>query len=270
MKIKNFIPFIIISLSIGGLINTAQANELTALTVVDNMNAKKDGQHVSRSLTIELTDRRGITRTQKTLAYRKYFDGEKRTVLFYTEPSNIRGTGFLTFDYLDTSLDDDQWLYLPALRKVRRISSSNRGDYFLGTDLTYEEIKNENKIEKKDYTFSLQGKEIIDGRQLLVLEAIPINNEIAKELGYSKVQLYVDPTIWMPRKSEFWDLNGNHLKTVVNHTIEQIDGIWTTTRIEVNNHKSQHKTVMSSSNVDYKKTIKDGIFSQTSLRRGLR
>ena len=115
---------------------------LTGDEIVAQMNARDDGNYVTRGFSIELTDRSGKTRTEKTIAYRRYFGDEKRTIIFYTEPTRVRGTGFLTYDYADPAIDDDQWLYLPALRKVRRISASDRGDYFLGTDFTYEEISN--------------------------------------------------------------------------------------------------------------------------------
>ena len=75
----------------------------------------------------------------------------------------MRGTGFLTYDYADVSVDDDQWLYLPALRKVRRISASDRGDFFLGTDFTYEDIKKEQKVEINDYAFQAKGSENVEG-----------------------------------------------------------------------------------------------------------
>ncbi|MDX1490943.1 MAG: outer membrane lipoprotein-sorting protein [Pseudohongiellaceae bacterium] len=261
-----------LSLLLGILSTTAMAQEgeMTALDIVDKINGRDDGAFVTRSLTIELTDRRGISRVEKTVGYRKYFDDEKRTVLFYTDPSNVRGTGFLTFDYSDAEQDDDQWLYLPALRKVRRISSSNRGDYFLGTDLTYEEIKKENKLETQDYVFSLKGEAEIDGRSLVKIEATPVDSDTADELGYSKVLLHVDTEVWMSRRSEFWDLNGNALKTVENSQIEMIDGIWTTLKVDVENHKTSHKTSLTFSDVDYKTPIDDDLFSQSSLRRGLR
>ena len=268
MKIKTVVRFAVFAFASFGVL--AQESDPAALDIISNINARDDGEHVSRSLTLELTDRRGITRTEKTVGYRKYFDGEKRTVLFYTEPGNVRGTVFLTFDYLDTALDDDQWLYLPALRKIRRISSSNRGDYFLGTDLTYEEIKKENKIEAKDYVFTLQGEQELDGREVIVVQAVPVSGDVAQELGYSKVLLHVDPEIWMSRKSVFWDINDNLLKTVQNKNIEQIDGIWTTMTVQVENHKTQHKTLLTFSDVDYETPIDDDIFTQARLRRGLR
>ena len=135
----------------------AFAEGLTGREIVEKINARDEGQQVTRDFKLELTDKGGTTRVQNTTGYRKYFGSEKRTLLFYTEPTNVRGTGFLTFDYPDPNKDDDQWLYLPALRKIRRISSSKRGDYFLGTDLTYEEIKKEQKIEITDYNFEAKG-----------------------------------------------------------------------------------------------------------------
>ena len=118
--------------------------------------------------------------------------------------------------------------------------------------------------------FALQGEEVIDGHKVLVVEATPVDRDVAKELGYSKVLLHVDPEVWMSRKSDFWDINGNPLKTVLNKSIEQIAGIWTTLRIEVENHKTDHKTALTFADVDYTTPIEDDVFTQPRLRRGLR
>ncbi|MBV1920171.1 MAG: MMPL family transporter, partial [Pseudomonadales bacterium] len=113
---------------------TAPNNLLpSADVVIANINSVDDGKHATRNLTMTLTDKRGKKRVRETIGYRKYFGKEKRTILFYKKPTNVKGTAFLTFDYPETAKDDDQWLYLPALRKVRRISAADRGDYFLGT-----------------------------------------------------------------------------------------------------------------------------------------
>ena len=209
----------------------AGAEALNGTQIMQSVNARDEGHHVSRDLRIELTDRRGKTRLQETRAFRRYFDDEKRTVIFYRAPANIRDTAFLTYDYAGAEVDDDQWLYLPALRKVRRVSASDRGDYFLGTDFTYEEIKKENKIELSDYTLSRVGTEIVDGVACVVVEGVPKTNAIAKELGYGKVVWRVDPSIWMSRSSDYWDVNGNHLKTIASPVIEQIDDVWTALEI---------------------------------------
>jgi len=246
------------------------ANDLpTGAEIAEKINARDDGISVSRLLTMELIDRRGKKRVRETRGFRKYYDDEKRTVIHYLKPRNVKRTAFMTFDYPQAKRDDDQWLYLPALRKVRRISASDRGDYFLGTDYTYEDIKKENKVSVEDYHRKTLRKELLDGFPVFVVESTPINNEIAKELGYSKVVRWVDEKIWMIRKSEFWDVQGNPLKTTYSKDIRKVQGIWTAHRLEAENKKTGHKTIFIFSDVDYKKEVSDDLFTERALRRGL-
>jgi len=217
---------------------TAVNNWPTAKEITKRINARDEGIQVSRTLKMELINRKGKIRERVTRAFRKYFGEEKRTILFYESPKNVKDTGFLTFDYPDSKRDDDQWLYLPALRKVRRISASDRGDYFLGTDFTYEDIKKETKVSIDDYTRNTIGEETIDGHRTYIVESIPVNKKIAKELGYGRVLQWVDAEIWTVRKSEFWNVRGKSLKTIQNKEIRLVQGIWTSHRIEAVNHKT--------------------------------
>ncbi len=250
----------------------AKADDVSDLPAADDIiaqvNSRDDGQQVTRKLTMELIDRRGKSRVRETIAYRRYYGEEKRTVLFYQSPTNVKGTGFLTYDYPDADTDDDQWLYLPALRKVRRISAANRGDYFLGTDLTYEDIKKESRIAAEDYTFVTLGTEEVDGHLTYIVEGIPVDSQTADELGYGRVQWRIDPEIWMSRKTEMWDINGNALKTVRNENIEDVQGIWTSMRLTAVNHKTGHSTVFIFADVDYRTPVDDSMFEQRALRRG--
>ncbi|NOQ88011.1 MAG: outer membrane lipoprotein-sorting protein [Gammaproteobacteria bacterium] len=241
----------------------------TGEQVAKNINARNEGISLSRNMQMILTDKRGKQRIRETIAYRKYFGEEKRTVIHYLSPRNVKKTAFLTYDYPDIDKDDDQWLYLPAMRKVRRISASDRGDYFLGTDLTYEDIKKESKVTLEDYTRNTLRKEDLNGHTTYVIEAIPVNDEIAEELGYGKVIQWVDKNIWMTRKSEFYDSRGKLLKTTLFKDIKQVDSIWTSHRLEVNNHKTGHKTIFNFSNIVYDKEVRDDFFTQRAIRRGL-
>jgi outer membrane lipoprotein-sorting protein len=241
----------------------------TGKQIAKNINARNEGISQSRSLRMILTDKRGKERIRETVSYRKYFGDEKRTVIHYLTPRNVKKTAFLTFDYPDIDKDDDQWLYLPAMRKVRRISASDRGDYFLGTDFTYEDIKKESKVTMEDYTRKTLREEEYNGNPVYVIEAIPVNDQVAKELGYGKVIRWVDKNIWMTRKSAFYDTRGKPLKTTLFKDIKQVDEIWTAHRLEVNNHKTGHKTVFIFSDVIYDKEVRDDFFTQRAIRRGL-
>lgn len=258
-----------ISLSTLFLVSPASAQLPNAEEIIQHINTRDEGQFVSRNVRMEMTDKRGKTRTRDTRGYRKYFGDEKRTAIFYLTPRNIKDTAYLTYDYAAADKDDDQWLYLPATRKVRRISAADRGDYFLGTDFTFEDIKKETKVSAEDYTYKTVGEENIEGHHTYIIESTPINKTTAKELGYGKVMLWVDSQIWMIRKSDFQDTRGKPLKTTFTQDIKNIQGIWTPTRLEVNNHKSGHKTVFIFSDIDYQTEIRDDLFSERALRRGL-
>ncbi|MEZ0152278.1 MAG: outer membrane lipoprotein-sorting protein [Candidatus Reddybacter sp.] len=237
--------------------------------VATNINSRDEGEAVSRKLSIEMRDKRGKTRHRETMGYRKYYAAEKRTVIFYLSPKNIKDTAFLTYDYNDPELEDTQWLYLPALRKVRRISASDRGDYFLGTDMTYEDIKLETRISTADFNFQTLGTCSADGNSGLQIEGTPKTKKIARELGYSKTLSCVDNKIWMVRHSRFWDIKDNLLKTVTISNIEKVQGIWTQHNIDVENHKTGHSTKLTFSAVDYQSAVPDDIFTTNAIKRGL-
>ena len=237
--------------------------------IAERINARDEGVAVTRTLTMKMIKSNGKSRTRVTRGYRKYYGDEKRTVLFYQSPRNIKDTAFLTIDYSEADQDDDQWIYLPAMRKVRRISAADRGDYFLGTDFTYEDIKKETKVEINDYTRRTLREEIFEGHRCYVVESIPVDDETAKELGHSRTLSWVDADIWIVRKAEFWDIQGNLLKSTHIKDIEKIQGIWTPHLMEVENHKTGHKTVFSFSDIDYESPVPDHVFTVQTLERGI-
>jgi len=241
---------------------------IDADTIVGHINAAPEGDFVTRRMTMEMTDRRGRTRTRDTISYRKNYAGERRSVLFYTAPANIRDTGFLVFDYDDAAHEDDQWLYLPALRKVRRIPAADRGDYFLGTDLTYDDIKLDGRVGADDYAFRLLGHEAVEGVVHYRLEGLPRSEVIAAELGYARVEFLVDGSNWMILRSDFAGTDGEPLKTIEAADIRQIDGIWTRHNVTVSNHRTGHTTRFLFTDVDYQSPIDDGLFTQRALSRG--
>lgn len=240
----------------------------TAENIVQQMNSRPEGESVQRDMLITLTDQGGNVREEQTRAFRRYFGDTKKTVIFYTRPGTVAGTAFLTWDYADTAREDDQWLYLPALRKVRRISASDRGDYFLGTDFTYEEIKKESKIAAEDYHFALLGEETVDGHHTWKVEATPVGPEVGRALGYGRVVMRIDSALWIPRLTEYWDVTGNDLKSVHARRIEQIDGIWVITDIEAINRKNGHQTRIQFRNTDYGASVPARLFEQNALKRG--
>ncbi len=257
--------FLLSPLSVSDL---AAESLLAGEEIARRINARNEGEVVSRFITMAMTDRSGTERVRETKSLRKYFGKEKRNIIFYLSPSNIKDTAFLTYDYPEADRDDDQWLYLPAARKVRRISASDRGDYFLGTDFTYEDIRKETKVGIEDYSWKTLGEETIDGHRCFLVEEIPVNEKTARELGYSKVQSWIDAEIWMVRQAKYWDVAGNPLKTLQVREIKLIQDIWTAHQLSVENHKTGHKTVFTFKDVNYGQSVKDEMFTEDALRRG--
>ncbi len=235
--------------------------------VAARINARDEGVQMSRKMTMTLTDRTGKTRVRETFGYRVYLNGEKRTAIYFDAPANLRGTVFLSYDYLDPNREDDHWLYLPALRKVRRISAADRGDYFLGTDMTYEDIKLETRV-SADYRYRTLRAGEADGEPCLWVEAVPKSEELARELGYRRVENCIDAHLWMARETHFWDLAGNRLKTARIDDIREVQGIWTPHRIRVENHKTGHHTEFRFSEIDYLTPVAPHLLQPNALHRG--
>jgi hypothetical protein len=157
---------------------------------------------------------------------------------------------------------------VPALRKVRRIAASERGDYFLGTDFSYDDISHETKVSLKDYEYQNMGNELWEGVHCLLLQGIPKSETIAQELGYGRVLVWVDTSNWMLRKVEYWDVHQALLKIVTFEEIETVQGIWTAHRLHAINHQSDHQTVLEFDEVDYEKELDDALFTRNRLNRG--
>jgi hypothetical protein len=238
--------------------------------IIENVNTRNIGVQATNKIRMTLTDKKGKELVRESQGFRKYYGDEKRSLNFATKPANLRNFGLLTFDYGVEGKSDDAWAYIPDMRKVRRISQDDRGATVLGTDFTIQDMKNESRLSDVDYTYTLAGIESVDEQLCHVLEATPVSDAIAKELGYSKTHIFLDAETWILRKADFWDVEGEHLKTITMHDIEQVDNIWTARRIFAKNHQTDHTTLIEVLEIDYTTEIDDDTFSERALRRGVR
>lgn len=244
------------------------ADEPTALQIMVMVDQREDGETLKQQMTQTLTDRNGRERVRKLISFRKDFGADKKMLSFFLEPANIRDTALLTFDYDNAKVDDDQWLYLPALKKVRRISAADRGDYFMGTDFSFEDMKQTPEL--TDYRWTLLGSEVINGQDCWMVEGDPATQRLGNELGYSKIIHHVRKDNAVSIQVDYWDLAQRPLKTMRILEIQEIQGIWTPLKIEMLNAQSQHKTLIELSAHRYNENISDKQFSQRSLKRGYR
>jgi hydrophobe/amphiphile efflux-3 (HAE3) family protein len=247
----------------------AQAEGADADRIMAALAGRPEGASADRTVRIKLIDRHGGVREQVARALRKNVADGRRMAIFYLAPATIRGTSFLVFDYGAADVANDHWLYLPALRKVRRIPASDRGDYFLGTDLTFDEIRNDNRVTLADWAFRAIGASEVDGARCEVIEGTAASEQVAHELGYTRARWCVDERILIARRIEYWDRGGKLLKTLVNRDPKLIDEVWSASRIEVRNHKTGHGTVLEFESSRFDGQVPDSLFTQQQMERGL-
>ena len=240
----------------------------TGLQVMKLVEARDDGDDLIKKTTQRLIDKRGNVRERKMISFSKDYGLDSKSVSYFLAPANVRDTAMLTWDYADEAKDDDQWLYLPALKKVRRISSSDRGDYFMGTDFTFEDIKTTPEL--GDYNWTLIGSDKVDGFDVWVVDAEPKTAQLKKDLGYSKVRYAVRKDVNMYIKVDFWDRKGRELKHLVSTGIKQVDGIWTATSGLMTNVQTNHKTELILSDHQYNTGLSDRLFTERMIKRGYR
>ncbi len=245
----------------------AQA-EPTGLEIMQAVDNREDGDDLKQTMTQTLIDRNGNKRVRHMLSFRKDYGKDKKMITFFTEPANIRDTALLTFDYDDPDKDDDQWLYLPALKKVRRISAADRGDYFMGTDFTFEDMKQTPELD--DYHWKLLGSETIDGQDCWKVEGTPVSDEVMQDLGYSRMVQYVRKDNDFAVRVDYWDRAGRELKHLKVEKLEKIQGIWSPLRIVMTNVQTNHKTVLEFADQQYNTGLKNRLFTQRMLKRGYR
>lgn len=228
------------------------------MKLVDD-NPKGDDRRMRSKMT--LISKNGGERIRSVVTYSKDYGKDAKAIFYFEQPADVRGTGFLTWTYDDPKKDDDRWLYLPALKSSRRISGSSKNDYFMGSDLTYDDMGGRSLDEDK-HTFLREEK--IAGEDCWVVESVP------KEKGsmYSKRISYVQKKSHIVAKIEFYDSRGSLLKILSNSKIAKVQGFWIAQKTEVENIQRKHKTVLEFSEIKFNLGLSDSLFRVSTLERG--
>lgn len=184
-------------------------------------------------------------------------DGDKDLGVF-RKPADVNGTAVLTFSH--GLKPDDQWLFLPDLKRVKRISSVNKSGPFVGSEFAFEDIASW-EIDK--YTYKYLRDEAVDGNDCFVVE----NTPAYEYSGYSRQIEWVDKTIYQPRKIEFYDRKNVLLKTLLFSDYHQyLDQYWRANTLVMRNHQNGKSTTLARSNYRFRNGFKDTDFSESALK----
>jgi len=212
-----------------------------------------------------LINKRGKKRVRDVLRYEKSYNGEKgidtKSLIFFEYPLDIRGTGLLLWNYEDIKKDDDRWLYLPALKKIRRIAGESKNDYFMGTDFTYDDMGGR---EVDEDIHGLLGQEEINGINCYKVKSISVD----KNDMYSKKIVWVIHEKWVVSRVDFYDNKGKLFKELKATDFRKVNNVWTPFKLHMENFIKNHQTVIEVEEIKYNTEINDQIFTTTTLQRG--
>ena len=186
-------------------------------------------------------------------------DGDKSMTIFDT-PRDVKGTAFLNFTH--KVRDDDQWLYLPALKRVKRISSRNKSGSFMGSEFAYEDISSQ-EVEK--YTYKWLRDEVYDGQKCFVVEYYPVDK---KNSGYTRQVTWLDKDEYRVLKVEYFDRKKSHLKTLTSTGYQKyLDKYWRANEMFMVNLQTGKSTKLIWSNYKFQTGLTDKDFNKNSLKR---
>lgn len=207
-----------------------------------------------------LLDRRGDeARRELEMMVLELPEGEERSIIHFRSPRDIRGTALLTYSYPDE--DDEQWLYLPALRRTKRIAASGRSSPFMGSQFAYEDLVRTD-IEVYDYRFI--GGEELDGRTCFVVERVPRY----EGTGYSRQRVWIDTVAYRIQRVDYWDLRGRELKTLTLDGYRQhVDRIWKPAEATMVNHRTGETTHLLWADYRFRTGLSGGAFTRAALGR---
>lgn len=213
------------------------------------------------SLLMVLTDKNGETSERqmnvKSLEGPEE-DGDKTLMVFET-PKDQQGTALLTYQH--KSRDDDQWLYLPALKRVKKIASSSKSGPFMGSEFSFEDVGG---AQVDDYSYKYLRDETVDGQDCWVVESYPKD----ENSGYTKVDTWVDKQNYRALKAEFYDRKNSHLKTLTSTNFKlYLDKFWRAGELNMVNVQTGKSTKLVTKDLQFKTGLKETDFTQNSLQR---
>ena len=239
----------------------AQSAEERGLEIAVEADRRDTGFHDSTaSLQMILRNRQGdeSTRQIRVRTLEQLDDGDKSLTTF-DQPADVKGTNFLSFTH--KTGPDDQWLYLPALKRVKRISSRNKSGPFMGSEFAYEDLSSQ-EVEK--YTYKYLRDENYNGLDCFVIERYPVD----RFSGYTRQVVWVDKQEYRPQQIIYYDRKNARLKTLTYGDYQQyLDKFWRADEMFMENHQTGKSTRLVWSNYRFKTGLTERDFDRNSLKR---
>ena len=250
---------------------TISPNETDAAKIMRAVEEREQGDRSKSVLNMEVKDAKGRSRSRTVVSWSKDFPEGRKQLMIFQQPADVAGTGLLSIDYDLGSKEDDQWLYLPSLKKSTRISSGEKSGSFMGTDLTYSDMT---KNDPNDFNYTIKKQSVQVGTEdCWLIEARPKSQRVQNETGYQKSRVWVSKSKLLPIQMKAYVIEGRKIKYIRFDDLRLVDGVWVAHKISARtkrNKKTESTTVLSfSSYVLNQPEVTDALFTQQKLQQGL-
>ena len=218
-------------------------------------------------VTMTLISKDGAKRVRSTSSISKRLPNgvDQQRMIRFLEPADVKGTATLMVEHSDG--DDDSWIYLPALRKVRRLVANNKKDSFVGTEFSYGDIMG-HRVD--DWTYAYVGTDTVDGAKTHVIEATPKTPEIATNSGYGKRKMWIREDNFVAVKGEYSDTDGSPVKVFTATDVREIDAgehKFQAFHLEMKNTQTGHVTQIDVRKLDVGLGLDDEQFTERYLEK---
>ena len=255
---KNILTVSIISLVVSSVGMASPEKGLEIAKKVDAADSGWKDEQLTAVMTLRSANGKEVTRVIRTRSLEVKGDGDMSLTIF-DRPADVKGTVFLTHSHRRGN--DDQWLFLPALRRVKRISSSNRSGPFMGSEFAFEDIVSE-EVERYTYNF-LKEEKCSGGQSCYVYERFPVD----KNSGYSRQIVYVDKEHLRIHKVEYFDRKKDHLKTLERKDYKQFGKFWRADNWKMVNHLRKKSTTIIWNERKFNTGLTARDFSKNAIKR---
>ena len=258
LSLKPFVLFALLAISVAGFAQSAEDRGLEIAQAAKDFD--KGFADFTANMTMTLKNKSGKTSTRLIRIRTLEVDGDgDKSLSIFDEPADVKGTAMLT--YTHGLKPDDQWLYLPALKKIKRISSRNKSGPFMGSTFAFEDLGSQ-EVEK--YSYKYLRDEPCGDWSCFVVERYPAY----KHSGYTRQIVWIDHEGYCMVRAEFYDRKKALLKTLIAGDFQQFLGhYWRPGRMDMVNHQTGKSTLLEWSEYQFKTGLSDRDFRSQTLKR---
>jgi hypothetical protein len=246
----------------------ARAEALSGRQIMERVTTTRKLAGSEATIKMSIFDEKGKAREREIASATKLFDGGKteKRVFRFLSPADVQGTGVLIFDY--ENKPDDMWIFMPALRKTRRILSSHGAESFMGSEFSFSDL---NIPALDDFNYSVGKDEAFGGETCYVVDVVPKNKETAANDGYSKKTYWVSKSKFVVMRGLYYAQDGKLLKELVTRDVRLLDPKnkrYRTMRMEMINKQNGRRSVFESTKMNFAPSTKDEYFTTSYIERG--